>query len=174
MRWGCCIGIAMGISAVTMASGPAWADDDPLKPVPAAECQSFASQLQDATGIPMKADEDDFSDINTGDDGRSCHIVGTASGKTFANPDEVMEKISHVFGEWHEDPERADSGPDGADDGYTKDNRLAVVGVSWEPGAGITCSEKEPLSACKMTPQQKLWTAMIDIVIVEKAAKSGK
>ncbi|MFZ2004397.1 MAG: hypothetical protein WB697_13640 [Stellaceae bacterium] len=170
-RWGCCIGIVAGIGIGVAAWAPAWAEDDALKPIPAAECQKFASQMQDATGIPMKASEDDFSDINNGDDGRSCHIAGSASDKTFANPDEVIEKIDKIFAGWHEDPERADSGPDGADDGYTKDNRLAVLGVSWEPGPGITCSDKEPLSACKITPQQKLWTATADIVVVAKARK---
>jgi hypothetical protein len=27
------------------------------------------------------------------------------------------------------------------------------------------CSDKQPLSACKLLPQQKLWTAIVDIVI---------
>jgi hypothetical protein len=169
-RWIGCIGIVTGIWLGVTGAGPAWAeDDDVLKPIPAAECQKFATQLQDATGIPMKADEDDFSDINTGDDGRSCHIAGTAADKTFANPDEVMEKIGKVFGDWHEDPDRADSGPDGADDGYTSGNRIAVLGASWEPSPGITCSDKEPLSACKILPQQRLWTVTADIV--EKVGK---
>lgn len=168
-RWGCCIGIVAGISVGIAAVGPAWADDDVLKPIPAAECQTFATQLQDAVGIPMKAGEDDFSDTNTGDDGRSCHIQGSASEKTYENPDEVMEKIGKVFAEWREDPDRADSGPDGADDGYTKDNRLVVLGVNWEPGPAVTCAQKESLAACKILPQQKLWTATADIM--EKAGK---
>jgi hypothetical protein len=158
-------GISVGIAAV----GPAWADEDVLKPIPAAECETFATQLQDAVGIPMKAGEDDFSDISTGDDGRSCHIQGSASEKTYENPDEVMEKIGKVFADWREDPDRADSGPDGADDGYTKDNRLAVLGVSWELGPGVTCPQKESLTACKILPQQKLWTATADIM--EKTGK---
>lgn len=167
-RWGLRAGIiATGFGIWSIV--PAVAQEDSLKPIPAEECQKFATQLQDAIGIPMKADEDDFSDINTGDDGRSCHIQGAASDKTFANPDEAMALMGKIFAGWREDPERADSGPDGADDGYVKDNRLAILGVSWEPGPGIACSDKEPLAACKITPQQKLWTATADIV--EKAAK---
>lgn len=168
-RFGCCIRIVTEISVGIAAVGPAWADDEVLKPIPAAECQTFATQLQDALGIPMKAGEDDFRDINTGDDGRSCHIQGSASDKTYENPDEVMEKIGKVFADWREDPDRADSGPDGADDGYTRQKRLAVLGVSWEPGPGVTCSQKGSLAACKILPQQKLWTAIADIM--EKAEK---
>lgn len=168
-RWGLCIGVAAGIGFGVWGMASADAQEDTLKPIPAAECQKFAAQLQDAVGLPMKADEDDFSDINTGADGRSCHIQGSASDKAFANPDEVMDKMTKVFVDWHDDPERADSGPDGADKGLTSGNRLAVLGVSWEPGPGITCSDKEPLSACKILPQQRLWTASADIV--EQVAK---
>jgi hypothetical protein len=163
-RWGLSIAIAAGFWLGILGTAPVYADDDTLKPIPAADCQKFATQLQDAIGIPMKANEDDFSDINTGADGRSCHIQGSASDKTFVSPDEVMGKMAKAFGDWHEDPERADSGPDGADDGFTSGNRIAVLGVSWEPVPGVTCSDKEPLSACKITPQQRLWTATADIV----------
>jgi hypothetical protein len=166
-RWGRRIGIAAGI-CLGICAAPVMAQEDPLKAIPAAECQTIASQLQDATGIPLKAGEDDFSDINTGEDGRSCHITGTASDKAFASPDEVIAKMTTAFSGWTDDPERADSGPDGADKGLSKGNRLAVLGVSWEPGPGVACSDKEPLSACKILPQQKLWTATADIV--EKAA----
>ena len=169
LRWGCRIGIAASIGFGICGAAPAHAQEgDALKPIPAEECQKLATRLQDAIGIPMKADEDDFSDINTGDDGRSCHITGTASDKTFANPDEVMGKMTKLFDGWLDDPERADSGPDGADKGLTKGNRLAVLGVSWEPGPAVNCSDKEPLSACKILPQQRLWTATADIV--EKVA----
>jgi hypothetical protein len=29
---------------------------------------------------------------------------------------------------------------------------------------GVICSEQLPLSACKATPQQRSWTAIVDIV----------
>ena len=170
-RWGRRTGIAAGVGlgiCLGICGTPALAQEDALKAIPAAECQAIASQLQAATGIPLKAGEDDFSDINTGEDGRACHITGTASDKAFASPDEVMAKMTATFSGWSDDPEREDSGPDGADKGLTKGNRLAVLGVSWEPGPGVSCSDKEPLSACKILPQQKLWTATADIM--EKAA----
>jgi hypothetical protein len=168
LRQGCRIGIAAGIAAAAVALicgvHAASAQEDTLKPIPVDECQKFAARLQESVGIPMKAEEDDFSDINTREDGRSCHITGSASNKTFANPDDVMALMAKPFGDWKEDEERADSGPGGADKGFLNGNRLAVLDVSWEPAPGVTCSDKEPLSECKVTPQQRLWTAIIDIV----------
>lgn len=140
-----------------------------LQPIPAAECQTFAGQIQAAIGFTMKASEDDFTDLTDGSEGRSCHISGSASDQAFAAPADLMSRIGKVFADWRDDPDRADDGPDGADKGYVKDTRIASVNVSWEPGPGAVCSDKEPLSACKILPQQKLWSVLVDIV--EKRAK---
>jgi hypothetical protein len=149
--------------------GAAWAQDAALKPISAAECQKYAAQAQGVTGFAMKASEEDFTDVSDGSDGRSCHIAGSASGQSFTVPSELMGKIAAVFGEWKDEPARDAAGADGAEKGFVSGSRIATVQVSWEPGPGVSCSEKQPLSACKIQPQQKLWTAIVDIV--EKAGK---
>jgi hypothetical protein len=161
-RWSCCVvGIALGLGG---ASGVC-AEEVTLQPIPAAECQTFASQIQNALGFAMKASEDDFTDLTDGSEGRSCHISGSASDQTYAGPGDLVAKLSKVFGDWRDDPARAAGGPDGAEKGYVKGDRIATIDVSWEPGPGVVCSQQEPLSACKILPQQKLWTAIIDIVV---------
>lgn len=168
VRYGSYLGIAAipfccWITAANAQSGPA------LHPIPAAECQNFAVQVQNAIGMAAKASEDDFTDLSDRSEGRSCHISASASGQAFGAPTELIAKLDPVFSGWQDDPTRADSGPAEADKGFVKGNRVATVDVSWEPGPGASCSEKEPLSACKITPQQKLWTVTVDIV--EKAGK---
>ena len=140
-----------------------------LEPIPAAECQKFASQIKGATGFAMAAGEDDFTDLTDGSDGRACHISGSASDQALANPGELMNKIAKVFADWRDDPVRSAAGADGAEKGFVSGDRIATVQVSWEPGPGVVCSDKQPLSACKILPQQKLWTAIVDIV-----SKPGK
>lgn len=157
--------VAMLVCAVSAAR----AQDAALQPIPAAECQKFAAQAQDATGFKMTASEDDFTDLTDGSDGRSCHISGSASNQAFAAPSELIAKIAALFAGWHEDPARADDAPGGAEKGYVSGNRIATLQVSWEPGSGVTCSDKASLSACNIQPQQKLWTAIVDIVV-----KAGK
>lgn len=147
----------------------AHAQEDALKPIPAAECQQFASQAQDALGFAMKAGEDDFTDLSDGSDGRSCHISGSASDQTYGAPSDPAAKLAKLFANWKNDPQRDADGPDGAEKGYTNGNRVATIQINWEPGPGVVCSDKQPLSACKILPQQKLWSAVIDIV--EKAGK---
>jgi hypothetical protein len=157
--------LLLGFCAVNAAS----AQGVTLKPIPPADCQKFAAQAQAAAGFALKAGEDDFTDLTDDSDGRSCHISGSASGQTYGAPIDLITKLAGVFADWRDDPQRAADGPGGAEKGLVSGNRIAEIEVSWEPGPGATCSDKEPLSACKISPQQKLWTAIIDIV--EKPGK---
>jgi hypothetical protein len=168
LRRHCLLGIAAALAAC-LCGAAAQAQDATLQPIPVAECQKFATQTQDALGFAMKASEDDFTDLIDGSDGRSCHISGSASDQAFAGPADVMAKLAKVFGDWRDEPARAADGPGGAEKGYVSGSRIATIQVSWEPGPGVVCSDKAPLSACKILPQQKLWTAIVDIV--EKPAK---
>jgi len=161
------VGTSLALSL--LATGTAGAQDATLRPIPAAECQQFATQTQGAVGFAMSAGEDDFTDLTDGSDGRSCHIQGSASDQAYAAPADLVAKMAKVFGDWKDDPARAAEGPGGEEKGLVSGNRIATIEVSWEPGPGVSCSDKEPLSACKILPQQKLWTAIVDIVV-----KGGK
>ena len=163
------VGLAAGVTAGWLALGAAGAQDTALQPIPAADCQKFASQIQDAAGFSMKTGEDDFTDLTDGSEGRSCHISGSASGQAYASAGDLIDRIAKVFGDWRDEPARASGGADGAEKGLSNGNRIATIEVSWEPGPGVTCSDKQPLSACKILPQQKLWNAVVDIVV-----KGGK
>jgi hypothetical protein len=163
------IRVAMVMLPGLCAAIPAYAQNATLRPLPAAECQDFAGKIQQATGIAAKASEEDFSDVIDGADGRSCHIMGGAAGLAFGDAGELMGRVATVFAGWRDDPARAAPGGDAAEKGFVNGTRIATVQVSWEPGPGVTCSDKEALSTCKVTPQQKLWTVVVDVV--EKAGK---
>jgi hypothetical protein len=167
MAMRCRLGIWIAAVLVVGAFGSvaSRAQEGTLQPIPAAECQQFAAQTQAAVGFAMKAEEDDFTDLTDGSDGRSCHISGTAADQTYPGPAELIAKIAAVFGDWRADPARDAAGADGAEKGLVNGNRIATIQVSWEPGPGVTCSDKQPLSACKVLPQQKLWSAIVDIVV---------
>jgi hypothetical protein len=159
-------GLVLGVGCGMTVAG---AQNAALRPIPATECQNFAVQVQNAIGLAAKASEDDFTDLTDRSEGRSCHISASASGQAYAAPAELIAKIAPVFGGWQDDPARAESGPAEADKGFVSGSRVATVEVSWEPGPGVTCSDKQPLSSCNITPQQKLWSVTVDIV--EKAGQ---
>ena len=160
-RWTYGVG---AVAALALGMGTAHAAGT-LQPVPPAECQAFAAQAKAATGFAMSAGEDDFTDLADGSEGRACHISGSASDQTFAAPGDLAAKLAAAFPGWTRDPSRDADGPGGTEQGLVNGNRIATIQVSWEPGAGVTCSDKEPLSACKILPQQKLWTAIVDVVV---------
>ena len=168
MRAGCCAAVVVAAGLGLLLAPGARAQEGALQPIPAAECATFATQVQTAVGFSMKSSEDDFTDLTDGSEGRSCHIQGSASDQTFAAPGDLVAKIAAAFPGWRAEPARDAEGPGGAEKGYVNGNRIATVQVSWEPGPGATCSDKEPLSACNILPQQKLWTAIVDIVVKGK------
>jgi len=139
-----------------------------LQPIPPADCRKFAAQAQAAVGFAMTAGEDDFTDLTDGSDGRSCHISGSAANQNYGAPAELAARVGQAFGDWKEDPARAADASSGLEKGLVSGNRIATIQVSWEPGPGAICSDKEPLSACRITPQQKLWNVVIDIVVKAK------
>jgi hypothetical protein len=155
--------------AVFVLALPAAAQQEALGPIPAAECQDLAGRIHQAVGLATTVSEDDFSDLVGKREGRSCHIMATATGLAAADADALMAQIGTVFAGWRADPDRADPGRDAADKGFVKGDRIAVVEVSWEPPKDAHCSQQLPLSACKIAPQQRLWTAVIDV-----AEKTGK
>lgn len=169
LRWHCGIAISAIAGLWGLGIGAAAAQEGKLQPIPAAECQQFAAQAQAAVGFSMRPGEDDFTDLTDGSEGRACHIQGSASDQTYAAPGDLVAKLAAAFPGWRSEPNRDADGPGGSEKGYVNGNRIATIQVSWEPGPGASCSDKEPLSACKILPQQKLWTAIVDIVV-----KAGK
>jgi len=161
---GCVVALGLGIGIA-----PGLAQQDTLRPIPAAECQQIAAKIQAAAGLATSASEDDFIDFVGKAEGRSCHIMATATGLATTDANALMAQIARAFDGWTDDPDRADEGRDAAEKGYVNGARIATIEVSWEPGKGVTCSDQLPLSACKITPQQRLWTAVGDIV--EKTGK---
>ncbi len=156
------LGVALGYAL--FAAPAAWAQGATLRPIPAAECQQLAAQVSQATGIRATASEDDFTDLADGADGRSCHISGSASGLGIASPAELMAKAASPFATYRDEPSRAADGPNGSEKGYVSGSRVATIEAHWEPGPGTNCSEKEPLSSCNISPQQKTWNVVVDVV----------
>jgi len=95
--------------------------------------------------------------------------LASAAPESVGLSGERLAQIAKVFGDWKDEPTRDAEGADGAEKGLVSGNRIATIQVSWEPGPGVVCSDKQPLSACKILPQQKLWTVIVDIVV-----KTGK
>ena len=43
----------------------------------------------------------------------------------------------------------------------TRDMGLLLISVGWEPSADAQCSSDQPISACELKPEQKLYTILI-------------
>ena len=104
--------------------------------------------------------------------GTACRSTATGTGEQFAGPDNVMKEITAVLvgGGWEEDPQLASGGPTGMGSGYRSPagegsqsgDLVCMASVIWLPDDSADCPSDEPISECKVTPEQQLYTITLD------------
>ncbi len=130
-------------------------------------CDALANELAAAVGAktPATWTEAPFQDYASGKSGTGCHIEFTGTEATFISVSNAFDSLSGVFRgrAWTEDQAYQAGGPTGIGSGFRKDQALAIVGVIWHPAPGTNCPSDQPISACPLTPEQKLYTLTVDV-----------
>jgi hypothetical protein len=54
-------------------------------------------------------------------------------------------------------------GPTGTAREYTLGNLLVIVSMEWKLAPGVTCPPDQPINACPLTPEQKIYTVTIQV-----------
>jgi hypothetical protein len=62
---------------------------------------------------------------------------------------------------WEEQPSYQADGPTGSATGLTRDMALMLITVGWEPSPEVQCPADQPISACDIKPEQRLYTVQI-------------
>jgi hypothetical protein len=131
----------------------------PYGPVSPAVCQTLqeiAAQAVPAT-FTLEADAP-FTDTVSGATGRGCTLTAKGTGRDFASPGEVTAKLAGAFAGWTEQPAYQADGPTGSATALTRDMGLLLISVNWTPAPEAKCPADQPISACDLTPEQKLYT----------------
>ena len=105
-----------------------------------------------------------LTDPSNGKSGTGCQSTVTGTGAQFQSPDAVIKSLDTMLKDegWTEDPMLASGGPTGMGSGYRKDNRLCLTSAMWQPDASANCPNDQPISACKVTPAQQLYTITLN------------
>ena len=131
-------------------------------PLDIEECQSIRDKARSALKVRFSLINAPFADF--GLQGEACVIEAFGSGAEF-NMDSTPKALESVFSDWTPNMQFAADGPTGKVVGFTKDSAILLITVKWEPSAYAGCPSDQPISACPLTPWQKLFT------ITLKAAK---
>jgi putative hemolysin len=125
------------------------------------EAQAMSHTLDDL--IPTQS-EAPLSDPVTGASGTGCQSTITGTGAQFESPTVVVNELGSMLeGEgFVVDPMLAADGPTGTSMGYRKDNEICVASAIWTPVESANCPQDAPITACNLTPEQKIYTVTLN------------
>jgi hypothetical protein len=101
-----------------------------------------------------------FDDYIGGTSGTGCLISVPGTGADFAGHSEVFAQLEGMLTTmgWTRDINYDGGGPTGTLGGFRRDSALILVLVGWEPSADANCPQDQPIFACDLAPEQKLYT----------------
>lgn len=134
-------------------------------PYPADECERIRASFEDTLGKPVTVESVPFTDRVSGGTGSGCRVHATGDGVTYGmgGPFNLLMALLPTLG-WTEDSfNYGAGGATGMATGFTKGGALGLLAVGWKPSADANCPKDQPISACPLTPQQKLFDVTFDM-----------
>ena len=102
-----------------------------------------------------------FEDYITNEKGFACQISTTGNELELGNSSEIITKLKNAFLGFEELPAYQASGPTGETIAMNRDSAIVLISANWQPAPGINCPADQPISACILKPEQKIYTLMI-------------
>lgn len=131
-------------------------------PVSANVCQTLQELATQSVSLSFSMDPNGyFADPLTGETGSGCILTAMATGMQISNPGSVMSNLVNGFLGWEEQVNYQAGGPTGLATAMTRDMGLMLISVEWIPSPDANCPADQPISACSLTPEQKLYTIQV-------------
>ncbi len=131
-------------------------------PVSPQVCQTLQELASQSIALAFSMEQNGyFADPLTGETGSGCILTAMATGIQFSDPSSVMSNLVNGFQGWEEQINYQAGGPTGLATGMTRDMALLLIDVEWFPSPDANCPTDQPISACNLTPEQKLYTIQV-------------
>jgi putative hemolysin len=134
------------------------------QPPDSAVCGDLSKTMVQTLGAAVTTEEAPFVDYISGKAGTGCQMRATGTGLDFENFWSVAETLRETLGSqgWEADFMYAADGPTGTGNGFRRGNTLCLFSVGWEPSEDANCPQDQPISACELRPEQKLYTIRLN------------
>lgn len=140
------------------------ADEASYRPPAPADCQAIQDVAARAIALPFALESGTpFSDPLSGESGQGCTLTASGTGADLAAPYQVVADLMNAFSGWSEQPTYRASGPTGEMAAIRRDRNLMLILVEWTPAPGVECPTDQPISACDLRPEQRLYTVQIQV-----------
>jgi hypothetical protein len=136
-----------------------------IQPLPVEVCDGEAQAMAHYLDVlEVTQSEAPINDFITGKSGTGCQGTVTGTGVKFKAPDIVLKALERMLVDegWTEEPKFAAGGPTGIGGGYRKGNQVCLASVIWLPGASANCPSDQPISTCKVKPEQQNYTITLN------------
>jgi hypothetical protein len=154
--------VATSADLPTVSTDTPLAIDTVYQPVSQEVCQILLEDATQSLGLTFTMQMGTaFTDYVSGETGQSCSLTANTDGTFISDPNDALTKLVSRFIGWEEQTAYQAGGPTGAATGMTRDSGLMLISVGWQPSAAVTCPADQPISACPLTPEQKIYTVMI-------------
>jgi hypothetical protein len=133
------------------------------QPVSTEVCQILQEGAAESLGLTFTMEMGTpFTDYASGETGLGCTLTATTNGALIPDPYDALTKLTNGFIGWTLQSAYDAGGPTGAATAMTRDSGLLLISVGWEPAPDANCPADQPISACELTPEQKLYTVKIE------------
>lgn len=159
--------------ASSPTTAPTSAPATPTQPVvwsppPQADCEKLQQAVAQAVGAQLHVSLttkpfEDYVDRTTGS---GCEIQVTGgTGANFQNAGQAVDTVGAILKAqgWKEDQNFAAGGPTSIDTAFRNGNQLALLNAGWSPSPDANCPNDQPISACKLTPAQMIYTVTLQV-----------
>jgi hypothetical protein len=127
------------------------------------QCEQMRMMIEQSVGVPAVIETTPFNDHVGGGAGTACRIHASGNG-TMLSMDVFNTVDSFIRDQgWQWDSNYGAAGPTGLMEGYRKRSAIGLLSVSWQPSSRDLCPADQPIGACVLTPEQKLFEVTFDI-----------
>jgi hypothetical protein len=128
-------------------------------------CAAMQALMTQTLGMEVTLSSGPFVDPITGQTGNACVNTVTGTGVNFPNGPDTNAVIAAMQAQgWTMLNNYAAGGPTGNIAGFDKADELCVYTEHWQPAPEVQCPADQPISACAMKPEQRLWTITMQCV----------
>lgn len=133
------------------------------EPVDESVCRAIQSLAQESLGADFAMTYPaPFTDALAGESGEGCTLTTSISGAKFSDLVDVMTTLKNsAAAGWYELP--AYQADDSTASAFYRDMALMMIGVNWQPDSSVVCPSDQPISACNLKPEQKIYNIELSV-----------
>jgi len=131
----------------------------------ASVCHDLAGEMEQRLGVPVQVTSPaPFQDPLSGQSSEGCQAAASGTGVEFESLDVLFTAVREIFEArgWQADINYDAGGPTGMLGGYRQDSALCLWLVEWTPSEDANCPDDQPISACELALEQRLYTVTVN------------